>query len=167
MMIKLDDWLYTKWDKHNLQEIMTARRARLKKSYELMPDVSGPWMSKGAYDESVRHSYAEENPLGVVGVFLPHLSWEGKLLFPWYPESEFTKPDFGKWPEWTDILGRKITNAPRLSMRPVLDLIEQGAPLSGIGLSSVTMDLSEPPETLPFGPGYYSLGNPLQGDYGD
>lgn len=144
-LIKLDDWLYTKWNKHNLKDIITERRSRIKESQKAgWVDKSELFMTKGAYDEAARHKYATEiYPDG----------WKGGagvsgfgLMFPLYSEEDMARPEFGKWPTWYDIWGRKILGyedgekgSPSLDFTAIEKKIPTVA-LSGYGPTILSME---------------------------
>jgi epoxyqueuosine reductase len=138
VLVKLDDWLYSKWNKHDLKELITERRARFKESQKVgYVDKSDLWMTQGLSSEEARHKYATEIYPG---------GWKGGAggaafgdLFPLYAEADMKRPEFGKWPTWYDIWGRKIPGyqdgekgAPGLDFAAVEKVVPTVA-LSGYG----------------------------------
>jgi len=144
-LVKLDHWLYTDWDKHNLRDIVTERRIRIKQSQEAgFPDKSELWMTEGAYSAAARRKYSTEiypgGNMGGAGVA------SFGTLFPLYSEEDMARPEFGKWPTWTDPWGRVIegyehgkVGAPKLDFRAIENKIPTVA-LSGYGPAVLSMD---------------------------
>jgi len=165
-LVKLDHWLYSDWDKHNLREIISERRNRLRESQVAgFPDQSKLWMTEGAYSEEARHKYATEiypgGNMGGAGV-------KGfGLMFPLYSEEDMKRPDFGKWPTWTDPWGRKIAGwqdgengAPKLDFRAVENKVPTVA-LAGYG--PVVLSPDKPITTQRYHA--YGLLNPMTPGY--
>ena len=165
-LIKLDDLLYTRWDKHDLREIITSRRARIKETQKVgWVDKSELWMTKGAFDEAARHKYATEIYPG---------GWAGGagmagfgMMFSLYSEEDMKRPEFGKWPTWYDIWGRKIPGYEEGQKgAPGLDFSEVEKKIPTVALSGYGPTILSPDKPIttqryhayslldPMGPGY-------------
>lgn len=167
-LVKLDHWLYSDWNKHDLRNVITERRKRIKETYLAgFPDKSALWMTEGAYSEAARHKYATEiypgGNMGGAGV-----SAFG-LMFPLYSEADMKRPEFGKWPTWYDPWGRKIAGwqdgengAPKLDFRAVENKIPTVA-LSGYGPTIIDPDPTKPTTTQRYHA--YGILNPMTPGY--
>jgi ferredoxin len=150
LVLSLDYLLYSRWNRHNLQQVMTERRTRLREANARYPegDWCNDWFTLGATDEKGRHVYRQKNPAGIVAVAKGGIG----LINPFYTKSDLEDPTFGKWPSWEDPWGRKVTGyeegkegAPRLNLRPIVKMIGT-AVLSGVGGSPMaTYALSKMP----------------------
>lgn len=146
MLIKLDDWAESKWNKHNLREIVTERRDRLRESFKTLPDISVRWMKSGM-DPVAQKAYANEINGDVKGL-------AGKRMFDSYSQEDMARPEFGKWPTWTDPWGRKIPGyeegekgAPRLDFDHIHKFIGRSSILSG---GCTVVFGQKPPVTDPY-----------------
>lgn len=135
-ILNLDYLLYSRWNRHNLQQMMTERRALLREANAKYPegDWSNSWFGLGATDVKGRRIYREKNPLGIIAVPRGGVG----LFHPFYTKEDLENPTFGKWPSWEDPWGRKVAGyedgkdgAPRLNLRPTVKVVGT-AVLSGI-----------------------------------
>ncbi|MDD5205223.1 MAG: reductive dehalogenase domain-containing protein [Desulfobacterales bacterium] len=151
-LINLDYLLYTKWNRHGLGKITTERRTLLREASEKYPegDWSKDWFTVGATDQAGRRIYRKKNPAGLLAVPKGGIG----IFHPFYTKADLEDPNFGKWPGWTDIWGRKIPGyeegaqgAPRLNMRPTVQIIGSTV-LSGVAGSPLISALLKgiPPE---------------------
>ncbi len=135
-ILKLDYVLYSRWNRHGMQQVMKDRRARLREANARYPegDWCNDWFSSGATDEKGRRSYRAKNPLGLVAVPKGGIG----PIHPFYTTADLNDPIFGKWPSWEDPWGRRIPGydegekgAPRLNLRPTVQMIGSTV-LSGV-----------------------------------
>jgi len=161
-LVRLDDWLYTKWNKHNLRDILTERRSRIKESYRKFPDVSELWMTEGAYSSEARSRAKElsKNPFGSARSIV----WDepGMVMFPFFDINSTELGGFGEWPEWSDPWGRTVKNAPALDFISTSMQRTGNIPQSGEG-SLIFPD--QPPKGLGYWI-YAPVSNKLFGSYG-
>ncbi|HUU40307.1 MAG TPA: reductive dehalogenase domain-containing protein [Desulfatiglandales bacterium] len=151
MLIKLDDFLLGKWNKHGIGEVIKKARQKMirvakgigpnggeKDAYPQPPSVE-LWLTEGANSPAARDQAADiARKLGVNVIVKEGATYEN-VPCPTYPDEAFSDPRFGKWPTWTDPWGRTIEGYehgkkgfPRLDFRPLSEKT-CSAVTSGIG----------------------------------
>lgn len=150
-LIKLDDVLYTKWDKHGIGEIVKKTREKMirvaqgigpngeKTNAYPQPEFVNLWLTKGASDPAARDQAAAMARKAGVHVIAGSADTYKNNPCPTYPEKALSDPNFGKWPTWVDPWGRKIEGYeygkigfPRLDFRPLTEKTCSGL-TSGVG----------------------------------
>jgi hypothetical protein len=151
-LLKLDDLLYSKWDKFGIGDLMVKTRARmvnvakgigpkgeqLKTAYP-EPETSKLWMNQGATSPEVRIQAGALARKAGVNIVTGSAEMFKDTPVPTFPPEAMADERFGKWPSWTDIWGRKIEGYedgkpgyPRLDFRPLTAKINS-AVTSGVG----------------------------------
>lgn len=150
-LVKLDDALYSKWDKHGIGDLVAKTRVRMMnvakgvgpsgetaKAYP-EPEYIKIWMSQGATSPEARTLAANIARKSGVAVITGTADMYKNTPVPTYSDKAMADPQFGKWPTWTDIWGRTIdgfengqTGYPRLDFRPLTERTCSGV-TSGVG----------------------------------
>lgn len=177
-ILNLDYLLYSRWNRHGLQQLMTDRRTRLREANAKYPegDWCKEWFTTGTKDEKGRRIYREKNPDGIMAVAKGGIG----ITNPFYSSKDLAGPTFGKWPTWEDPWGRKILGyqdgkdgAPRLNLRPTVRMIGStvlsgvaGSPMVAYALKNMLPEeaRNQEPDTW-CGSGYDTACNPKSGSY--
>ncbi|MEI9479074.1 MAG: reductive dehalogenase domain-containing protein [Deltaproteobacteria bacterium] len=177
-VLSLDYLLYSRWNRHGLQQIMTDRRALLRQANAQYPESnwSNDWFTTGATDVKGRRIYREKNPFGLIAVARGGIG----PFHPFYTKEGLEDPTFGKWPGWQDPWGRKIPGyeegkegAPRLNLRPTVKMIGStvlsgvaGSPMVEYALKKMPPEeaMKQQPDTW-CGAGFDTACNPMSNSY--
>ncbi len=151
MLVKMDDLLYSKWDKHGIGNIILETRKKMirvaqgigpkgeKRNAYPQPEFVELFYSKGATDSATRDQAAGNARKAGVSLIAGAATTYQNTPCPTYEEEVLANPQFGKWPSWTDPWGRLIegyehgkVGFPRLDFRPLTEKFVSGL-TSGIG----------------------------------
>lgn len=150
-LIKLDNVLYSKWDKFGIGGLIVKTRERMHRVAKGIgpngeqtkafpePEYVRLYYREGAKSEAARKQAGAMARQAGVAVIVGTADMYKNVPCPTYPEKVVADPIFGKWPTWTDPWGRTIegyehgkTGYPRLDFRPLTEKTCSGV-TSGIG----------------------------------
>jgi ferredoxin len=161
VMLQMDYILYSRENRYDMKRVVDDMRARIKKSWEVMPDDSELWMTVGSRSdeegEKARQYYVKKYPywFDFSGSYRPSL----------YPWAGTDNPNFGKFPEWTDPWGRVVKGGERgaSGLDPAVDFPQMfgGGSLVGSGGFSVPPFMLKKPPKGTYRLGWARFGDPM------